>query len=125
MHVHIKLAGIQLTALCDIGSQITRINEKTRIGSPQLHPSQITFSGIGRDRIKSIGYFQDSIEIQNNILPLKIHVLKNDIIPLDAIIEIDFLQTSFTFDENGIHLCNNNDDEIFVNFANILEDECY
>ncbi|GFS75277.1 retrovirus-related Pol polyprotein from transposon 17.6 [Nephila pilipes] len=126
MHVNIKLEGIQLTALCDTGSQATLINEKThrRIGSSQLHPSQIMFSGIGRDTVKSIGYFQESIEIQNNILPVKINVLKVDMITPDVVIGIDFLQqTSFTFDKDGIHLCNSNSCEIFVNFANISEDE--
>ncbi|XP_035222495.1 nucleolin-like [Stegodyphus dumicola] len=34
-------------------SQVTRITEKTyrKIGSPPLHPSRITFSGLGRDTI--------------------------------------------------------------------------
>ncbi|GFT39715.1 retrovirus-related Pol polyprotein from transposon 17.6 [Nephila pilipes] len=127
MHVNIKLAGIQLTTHRYSGSQATLINEKSHrsTGSLQLHPSRITFSGIGCDTVKSILlYFLDSIEIQNNVLPVKIYVLRDNMIPFDAIIGIDFLQqTSFTFDKDGIHLCKSNDDEMFLNFANIPEDE--
>ncbi|XP_035233962.1 protein PFC0760c-like [Stegodyphus dumicola] len=125
MHVDIQLKGTQLTALYDTGSQTTLITEKTyrKIGSPPLHPSRITFSGLGRDTVKSIGFLQDYIQIQNTILPAKIHVVKNYMIPLDAIIGIDFLQqTRFTFDKDGIHLCNNNNDQIFVNVANVTHD---
>ncbi|GBO31482.1 hypothetical protein AVEN_130723-1 [Araneus ventricosus] len=112
-HVDITLSGIQLTALCDTDSQATIINEITylQIGSPPLYPSQITFSVIGRNTVRSIGFFQDSITVQNLTLPAKIHVLSDDTLPLDALIGIDFLQqTQFTFDKDGIRSCSNNDE---------------
>ncbi|XP_035227225.1 uncharacterized protein LOC118199461 [Stegodyphus dumicola] len=128
MHVDIQLKGTQLTALYDTGSQATLITEKTyrKSGSPPLHPSRITFSGLGRDTVQSIGFFEDYIQIDNTILPAKIHVVKDYMIPLDAIIGIDFLQqTQFTFDKDGIHLCNNNNDQIFVNVANVTHDRTF
>ncbi|KAF8778352.1 hypothetical protein HNY73_015083 [Argiope bruennichi] len=100
MHIPITLAKIQFTALCDTGSQATIINDKTyrSIGSPPLHPSYITFSGIGRDKIHSIGFFQDFITIEDTTLPAKIYVVSDTSIPLDVIIGMDFLQqTEFTF----------------------------
>ncbi|GBO22891.1 Transposon Tf2-9 polyprotein [Araneus ventricosus] len=125
MHVDITLSGIELTALCDTGSQATIINEKTylRIGSPPLYPSQITFSGIGRNTVQSIGFFQDSITVQNLTLPAKIHVLSDDTLPLDILIGIDFLQqTQFTFDKDGIRFCSNNDEYFLFHVANVIDD---
>ncbi|GBN23969.1 hypothetical protein AVEN_41689-1, partial [Araneus ventricosus] len=125
MHVDITLSGIQLTALCDTSSQATIINEKTylRIGSPPLYPSQITFSGIGRNTVQSIGFFQDSITIQNLTLPAKIHVLSDGTLPLDVLIGIDFLQqTQFTFDKDGIRFCSNNDEYFLFHVANVIDD---
>ncbi|GBO12528.1 Retrovirus-related Pol polyprotein from transposon 17.6 [Araneus ventricosus] len=125
MHVDITLSGIQLTALCDTGSQATIIIEKTylRIGSPLLYPSQITFSGIGRNTVQSISFFQDSITVQNLTLPAKIHVVSDDTLPLDILIGIDFLQqTQFTFDKNGIRFCSNNDEYFLFHLANVIDD---
>ncbi|GBM27035.1 Retrovirus-related Pol polyprotein from transposon 297 [Araneus ventricosus] len=125
MHVDITLSGIQLTALCGTGSQATVINEKTylRIGSSPLYPSQITFSGIGRNTVQSVGFFQDSITVQNLTLPAKIHVLSDDTLPLDVLIGIDFLkQTQFTFDKDGIRFCSNNDEYFLFHVANVIDD---
>ncbi|GBO04516.1 hypothetical protein AVEN_138512-1 [Araneus ventricosus] len=125
MHVDITLSGIQLTALSDTGSQAAIINEKTylRIGSKPLYPSQITFSGIGRNTVQSIGFFQDSITVQNLTLPAKIHVLSDDTLPLDVLIGIDFLQqTQFTFDKDGIRFCSNNDEYFLLHVANVIDD---
>ncbi|GBN06705.1 hypothetical protein AVEN_228858-1 [Araneus ventricosus] len=125
MHVDITLSGIQLTALRDTGSQATIINEKTylRIGSPPLYSSQITFSGIGRNTVQSIGFFQDSITIQNLTLPAKIHVLSDDKLPLDVLIGIDSLQqTRFTFDKDGIRFCSDNDEYFLFHVANVIDD---
>ncbi|GBM82653.1 hypothetical protein AVEN_200558-1 [Araneus ventricosus] len=125
MHGDITLSGIQLTALCDTGSQATIINEKTylRIGSPPLYPSQITFSGVGRNTVQSIGFFQNYITIQNLALPAKIHVLSDDKLPLDVLIGIDFLQqTRFTFDKDGIRFCSDNDEYSLFHVANVIDD---
>ncbi|GFW09408.1 transposon Tf2-9 polyprotein [Trichonephila clavipes] len=102
MHVEITILKIPITALCDIGSQATIINEKTyqKLGYPTLSPSQCTFSGIGRDRVES----------------------------KDAIIRIDFLQqTKFTFERDGIRIfrdvdeCKN--DDVLVNLANLFDEQ--
>ncbi|GFU40917.1 retrovirus-related Pol polyprotein from transposon 17.6 [Trichonephila clavipes] len=102
MHVEITISKIPITALCDTGSQATIINEKTyqKLGYPTLNPSQCTFSGIGRDRVKS----------------------------KDAIIRIDFLQqTKFTFGRDGIRIfrdvdeCKN--DDVLVNLANLFDEQ--
>ncbi|GBM52999.1 hypothetical protein AVEN_111341-1 [Araneus ventricosus] len=126
MHDDITLSGIQLAALCDTGSQATMINEKIylRIVSPPLYPSQITFSGIGRNTVQSIGFFQDSSTVQNfNTLPPKIQVLSDDTLPLDVVIGIDFLlQTQFTFDKDGIRSCCNNDEYFLFHVANVIDD---
>ncbi|GBN80685.1 Retrovirus-related Pol polyprotein from transposon 17.6 [Araneus ventricosus] len=119
------LSGIQLTALCDTGSQATIINEETylRIGSPPLYPSQITFSGIRQNTVQSIGFFEDSITVQNLTLPAKIHVLSDDTLPRDVLIGIDFLQhTQFTFDKDGIRFCSNNDEYFVFHAANVIDD---
>ncbi|GFV01356.1 retrovirus-related Pol polyprotein from transposon 17.6 [Trichonephila clavipes] len=117
-------------ALCDTGSQATIINEKTyqKLGYPTLNPSQCTFSGIGRDRVESKGYFKNFITIQNTALPAKIHVVNDETIPLDAIIGIDFLQqTKFTFGRDGIRIfrdvdeCKN--DDVLVNLANLFDEQ--
>ncbi|GFT28455.1 transposon Tf2-8 polyprotein [Trichonephila clavipes] len=88
--------------LCDTGSQATIINEKTyqKLGYPTLNPSQLTFSGIGRDRVES----------------------------KDAITGIDFLQqTKFTFGWDGIRIfrdvdkCKN--DDVLVNLANLFDEQ--
>ncbi|GFY21206.1 transposon Tf2-9 polyprotein [Trichonephila clavipes] len=114
-------------SLCDTGSQATIVNEKTyqKLGYPTLNPSQLTFSGIGRDRVESKGYFKNFITIQNTALPAKIHVVNDETIPLDASIEIDFLQqTQFTFGREGLRIfqdvdeCKN--DDVLVNLANVL-----
>ncbi|GBN11239.1 hypothetical protein AVEN_237163-1 [Araneus ventricosus] len=83
MHIDSKLKGIQLTALCDTESQATIINEKAylRIGSPPLYLYQITFYGIRLNTVQSIGFFRDSITVQNNNLPAKIHVLSDNTSP--------------------------------------------
>ncbi|GBO30485.1 hypothetical protein AVEN_169580-1 [Araneus ventricosus] len=125
MHVDITLSGIQLTALCDTGSQATIINEKTylRIGSPPLCPSQIKFFGIGRNTVQSIGFLQDSITIQNLSLPAKIYVLSDDKLPLVVFIGIDFLQqTRFTFDKDGIRFCSDNGEYFLFHVANVIDD---
>ncbi|GFY03656.1 retrovirus-related Pol polyprotein from transposon 17.6 [Trichonephila clavipes] len=130
MHVEITISKIPITALCDTGSQATIINEKTyqKLGYPTLSPSQCTFSGIGRDRVESKGYFKNFITIQNTALPAKIHVVNDETIPLDAIIEIDFLQqTKFTFGRDGIRIfrdvdeCKN--DDVLVNLANLFDEQ--
>ncbi|GFW08422.1 transposon Tf2-9 polyprotein [Trichonephila clavipes] len=117
-------------SLCDTGSQATIINEKTyqKLGYPTLNPSQCTFSGIGRDRVESKGYFKNFITIQNTALPAKIHVVNDETIPLDAIIGIDFLQqTKFTFGRDGIRIfrdvdeCKN--DDVLVNLANLFDEQ--
>ncbi|GFT67199.1 retrovirus-related Pol polyprotein from transposon 17.6 [Nephila pilipes] len=56
MHVPVTLAQTQFIALCDTGSQVTIINEKTyrSIGSPSLDLSQVTFAGIGQDKVKTL-----------------------------------------------------------------------
>ncbi|GFU83296.1 transposon Tf2-9 polyprotein [Trichonephila clavipes] len=127
MHVEITISKIPITALCDTGSQATIINEKTyqKLGYPTLSPSQCTFSGIGRDRVESKGYFKNFITIQNTALPAKIHVVNDETIPLDAILGIDFLQqTKFTFGRDGIRIfrdvdeCKN--DDVLVNLANLF-----
>jgi ribonuclease HI len=108
MHVPVTLAKTQFIALCDTGSQATIINEKTyrSIGSPPLYPSQVTFAGIGRDKVKGIGFFQDSITMQDITLSTNIHVVNNNVIPLDVIVGMDCLrQTEFTFGKNGINVC--------------------
>ncbi|KAF8778444.1 hypothetical protein HNY73_015168 [Argiope bruennichi] len=123
MHIPITLAKIQFTALCDTGSQATIINDKTyrSIGSPPLHPSCITFSGIGRDKIHSIGFFQDFITIEDTTLPAKIYVVSDTSIHLDAIIVMDFLQqTEFTFGKQGIRLCNESTDDTLIAIANVF-----
>ncbi|GFX47184.1 transposon Tf2-8 polyprotein [Trichonephila clavipes] len=130
MHVEITISKIPITALCDTGSQATIINEKTyqKLGYPTLSPSQCTFSGIGRDRVESKGYFKNFITIQNTALPAKIHVVNDETIPLDAIIGIDFLQqTKFTFGRAGIRIfrdvdeCKN--DDVLVNLANPFDEQ--
>ncbi|GFY33757.1 retrovirus-related Pol polyprotein from transposon 17.6 [Trichonephila clavipes] len=130
MHVEITISKIPITALCDTGSQATIINEKTyqKLDYPTLNPSQCTFSGIGRDRVESKGYFQNFITIQNTALPAKIHVINDETIPLDAIIGIDFLQqTKFTFERDGIRIfrdvdeCKN--DDVLVNLANLFDEQ--
>ncbi|XP_035220176.1 protein PFC0760c-like [Stegodyphus dumicola] len=67
------------------------------------------------------GSIDDSSLIENVINE------KEYLIPLDAIIGIDFLQkkkkNQFTFDQDGIHLCNSNDDQIFVNVGNVNSDQ--
>ncbi|GFV99853.1 retrovirus-related Pol polyprotein from transposon 17.6 [Trichonephila clavipes] len=102
MHVDITISKIPITALCDIGSQATIINEKTyqKLGYPTLSPSQCTFSGIGRDRVES----------------------------KDAILGIHFLQqTKFTFGRDGIRIfrdvdeCKN--DDVLVNLANLFDEQ--
>ncbi|GFT79317.1 CCHC-type domain-containing protein [Trichonephila clavipes] len=113
MVVEINISKIPITALCDTGSQATIINEKTyqKLGYPTLNPSQCTFSGIGRDRVESKGYFQNFIRIQDTALPAKIHVVNDETIPLDAIIGMDFLQhTQFTLGRNGIRIFRNVDE---------------
>ncbi|GFV23799.1 retrovirus-related Pol polyprotein from transposon 17.6 [Trichonephila clavipes] len=131
MHVEITISKIPITALCDTGSQAIIINEKTyqKLGYPTLNPSQCTFSGIGRDRVESKGYFKNFITIQNTALPAKIHVVNDETIPLDAIIGIDFLQqTQFTFGRDGIRIfrdvdeCKN--DDVLVNLANLFDEQC-
>ncbi|GFW53674.1 transposon Tf2-9 polyprotein [Trichonephila clavipes] len=116
--------------LCDTGSQATIINEKTyqKLGYPTLNPSQGTFSGMGRDRVESKGYFQNFITIQNTALPAKIHVVNDETIPLDAIIGIDFLrQIQFTYGRDGIRIlrdvdeCKNED--VLVNLANHFDEQ--
>ncbi|GFS80419.1 retrovirus-related Pol polyprotein from transposon gypsy [Trichonephila clavipes] len=130
MHVEITISKIPITALCDTGSQAPIINEKTyqKLGYPTLKPSQCTFSGIGRDRVESKGYFKNFITIQNTALPAKIHVVNDETIPLDAIIGIDFLQqTQFTFGRDGIRIfrdvdeCKN--DDVLVNLANLFDEQ--
>ncbi|GFX34072.1 peptidase A2 domain-containing protein [Trichonephila clavipes] len=131
MHVEITISKIPITAsLCDTGSQATIINEKTyqKLGYPTLNPSQCTFSGIGRDRVESKGYFKNFITIQNTALPAKIHVVNDETIPLDAILGIDFLQqTKFTFDvmefvySGDVDECKN--DDVLQTFANFFFDE--
>ncbi|XP_035230627.1 serine-aspartate repeat-containing protein C-like [Stegodyphus dumicola] len=34
-------------------------------------------------------------------------------------------QTQFTFDKDGVHLCNNNNDQIFANVANVSDDQTF
>ncbi|GFT56668.1 transposon Tf2-9 polyprotein [Trichonephila clavipes] len=130
MHVEITISKIPITALCDTGSQATIINEKTyqKLGYPTLSSSQCTFSGIGRDRVESKGYFKNFITIQNTALPAKLHVVNDETIPLDAIIGIDFLQqTKFTFGRDGIRIfrdvdeCKN--DDVLVNLANLFDEQ--
>ncbi|KAF8771106.1 hypothetical protein HNY73_018560 [Argiope bruennichi] len=114
IRILVILVKIQFTALCDTGSQATIINDKTyrSIGSPPLYPSYITFSGFGRDKVHSIEFFQDFITIEDTTLPAKIHVVSDTSIPLDVIIGMDFLQqTEFTFDKQGIRLCNKHTDD--------------
>lgn len=134
MHVQIVLADKIFSALCDTGSEVTIINETTylSIGSPRLNHSQIIFSGIGRDKVKSLGYFQDSVKIQNLSIPVKIHVFENDRTPIDVIIGKDLLeQTRFTFDKDGIHFlglnCNDDVDRVLIaninQICNVLEDQ--
>ncbi|GFQ69411.1 peptidase A2 domain-containing protein [Trichonephila clavata] len=93
MHVAILIKGTKLTALCDSGSQANILNRKTylTVGFPPLYPSQTIFSGIGKDKVQSIGFFQDNITIQDNTPPATIHVLDDDVFPLDVIIGIDIL----------------------------------
>ncbi|KAF8778526.1 hypothetical protein HNY73_015240 [Argiope bruennichi] len=125
MHIPITLTKIQFTALCETGSQATIINDKTyrSIGSPPLYPSYITFSGIDRDKVHSIGFFQDFITIEDTILPAKIHIVSDTSIHLDAIIVMDFLQqTKFTFGKQGIRLCNESTDDTLIAIANVYED---
>ncbi|GBL76128.1 hypothetical protein AVEN_234419-1 [Araneus ventricosus] len=122
MHVDIALSGIQLTVLCDAGSQATMINEKKPICELVLHHC-ITFSGIDRNTVQSIGFFPDSNTVQNNTLPAKINVIGDDTFPLDVIIGIDFLQqTQFTFDKDGIRFCSNNDEYFLFHVANVIDD---
>ncbi|GFS92614.1 retrovirus-related Pol polyprotein from transposon 17.6 [Nephila pilipes] len=94
MHVPVTLVKTQFIAFCDTGPKATIINEKTFriIGSPPLYPSQVTFAGIGRDKVKSIGFFQNSITIQDISLSTNIHVVNNNLIPLDAIVGMDCLR---------------------------------
>ncbi|GFU57370.1 retrovirus-related Pol polyprotein from transposon 17.6 [Nephila pilipes] len=107
MHVPISLAKIQFIALCDTDSQVTIMNENTyrSIKSQPLYPSQIIFAGIGRDKMKTIGFFHDSIAIQDITLSPNIHVVNNNLIHLDMIVGMDCLRkTEFTFGKNGIQL---------------------
>ncbi|GFS95049.1 hypothetical protein TNCV_341301 [Trichonephila clavipes] len=65
----------------------------------------------------------DSITIQNNTLPATIHVLNDDVLPLDEIIGLEFLQqTQFTLDKNGIRPCGRIDDDLLVNIATVCEE---
>ncbi|GFX05823.1 peptidase A2 domain-containing protein [Trichonephila clavipes] len=105
MYVEITISKIPITALCDTGSQATIIKKKTyqKLGYPTLNRSQCTFSGTGRDRVESKGYFKNFTTIQKTAFPTNIHVVNDEKIPLDAIIGVDFLQqTQFTFGLDGI-----------------------
>lgn len=94
MHIPVIVAGIQLTELCDTGSQATIINETTyrKIGSPPLYPSQITFSGIGRDRVQSIGFFSPKIPFEFKIYHslLKLMYLEMMLFPLKQLLVLTF-----------------------------------
>ncbi|GFY17674.1 retrovirus-related Pol polyprotein from transposon 17.6 [Trichonephila clavipes] len=99
-----------------------------KLGYPTLNPSQCTFSGIGRDRVESKGYFKNFITIQITALPAKIHAINDATNPLDAIIGIDFLQqTEFTFVRDGILIfrdvdeCKNND--VLITLANRFDEQ--
>ncbi|KAF8793787.1 hypothetical protein HNY73_001828 [Argiope bruennichi] len=66
MHIPITLAKIQFTALCDTGSQATIINDKTyrSIGSPPLHPSYITFSGMVETKYTALDFFKILLQLK-------------------------------------------------------------
>ncbi|GFS91959.1 retrovirus-related Pol polyprotein from transposon 297 [Nephila pilipes] len=123
-HVPLTLVKTQIIALCNTSSKATIINEKTyrSIRSPLSYPSQTTFVEISLDEVKSIGFFQDSVTIQDSTISTNIYLTNNNLIPLDVTVSINYLrETEFTLGKNGINLSRKFDDDILMNIHIIFD----
>ncbi|GFY53176.1 hypothetical protein TNIN_387491 [Trichonephila inaurata madagascariensis] len=60
---------------------------------------------------------------QGNVSGIEVHVLNEDTFLPDVIIVLDFLRpTQFTFDENGIRLCREIEDDPLVNIFSVCDE---
>jgi len=91
----VLIDGVEIEALLDSGSDITimRADEYVRLGSPRFENKSISFQGVGRGKNVTLGEFQANLTVDENVYPILIRVVSDDLLKYKLLIGRDFLHT--------------------------------
>jgi len=104
----VTIDNLNVNSCIDTGSQITLIKkyvfDKLNV---KLLPCNTSLMGIGKFKIKPLGYFKHEVKIDDFKCNAEIYVVNNSVIPYDLIIGLNVLmQGETTINENGIFIKN-------------------
>lgn len=97
-HIDVEFKNITLSAVFDSGAERSLIRESVfdKIGKPKLQVSSLVFTGLGGSEVKSRGYFDESVKIQNDEYNIRFHVVPKQSIPTDVILGENLLDVAET-----------------------------
>ncbi|XP_066258824.1 uncharacterized protein [Euwallacea similis] len=104
--VKVQIDNVQLTALLDTGSDITAIRSDVYndyFRHITLTRNEITIQGIGPSRVKTEGFFQKTVRINDEDISLTFHVIPTCASKFKAIVGNDLLKSAdISIGEGGI-----------------------
>lgn len=121
MKISAVIEGQNVCALVDTGSSrsLLRSDIYLKTGAQQSLKSKILLTGLGGTEIETFGCFNAKILIQQEQFNVPVHVVGNDVIPVDFLIGCDLInEANVTINENGLLISKKND------LCAVLVDEC-
>ncbi|KAG5317260.1 POL3 protein, partial [Pseudoatta argentina] len=105
MFKQVIIENKSLYALLDTGSHLSLMSEDVfkTFKTLKLHESEVLVTGIAQGRVKTLGYFQSTVPIDNVDFPLAFHVVPSEALNVDVILGTDLIiQAEVRIDKDGI-----------------------
>lgn len=103
----VKLGGTKLCALLDTGSDISLLSKSKydELCLPPLNQSSITFRGVGTKDNKTLGFVNTTLEVDNHVYAVCVHLIPDDLALHDLLLGTDFIrQVELNIKSGDVHI---------------------
>lgn len=103
----VKLGDTKLCALLDTGRDISLLSKSKydELCLPPLNQSSITFRGLGTKNNKTLGFINTTLEVDNHVYAVCVHLIPDDLALHDLLLGTDFIrQVELNIKSGDVHI---------------------
>ncbi|XP_011688730.1 PREDICTED: uncharacterized protein K02A2.6-like [Wasmannia auropunctata] len=120
----ILIGDLEIRACLDTGSRVTFICERIyrELKAPTLNSAQLSLVGFGQAEVNPLGYFQTTINIDNEEFLVQVYVVPNSAMTLDMIIGRDVLSQANVTIAQGEVTVTKEKQSVFLTDINVFDE---